>query len=103
MPEDIDPDRMEEIKNSDETWLLDFWAEWCHPCEKYSPIFEEVSEEVEDINFGSVDMEEHQELGTDMGVRALPTTLMLRNGEEVARSAGAMSKDELKKFIKKNS
>lgn len=102
MPEHIDPEKMEDIKNSDDTWVVDFWAEWCHPCKKYAPVFEEVSEETEDVHFGKVDMEEHQQLGTELGVRALPTTLVLKGGEEVDRNAGAMSKDELKDFIQKN-
>ncbi|MFB6147971.1 MAG: thioredoxin family protein, partial [Candidatus Nanohaloarchaea archaeon] len=77
MPVDIDSEKMEEIQNSDETWVIDFWADWCKPCEKYAPTFESVSEEVEEVNFGKVDMEEHSSIGQDLGVRALPTTLIL--------------------------
>ncbi|MFB6291927.1 MAG: thioredoxin [Candidatus Nanohaloarchaea archaeon] len=103
MPEDIDPEQMEDIKDSGETWVIDFWAEWCGPCKKYAPIFEEVAEEMGDVNFGKVDMEEHQQLGTQLGVRALPTTLVIRDGEEVARSAGVLQEDELRDFVESNS
>lgn len=103
MPTDLDPESMEEVQNSDETWVIDFWAEWCGPCQKYSPKFENVAEEVETVNFGKVDMEEHQELGTELGVRALPTTLILRKGEEVARNTGVMQEDELKDWVEENS
>ncbi|MFB6213586.1 MAG: thioredoxin [Candidatus Nanohaloarchaea archaeon] len=99
MPTDIDEDRMEEIQNSDEVWVIDFWAEWCKPCEKYGPIFEEVSEKVDGVNFGKVDMEEHSQLGQNLGVRALPTTLILKGGEEVDRNAGVMQADELEDWI----
>jgi thioredoxin len=99
MPESLTPDRIEEIQNSDETWVIDFWAEWCGPCKQFSPIFEEVSEEVEGVNFGKVDMEEHQQLGTSMGVRALPTTLIIQGEEELGRKSGAMSRSELEEFI----
>ena len=102
MPVDIDPDKMEEIQNSDETWVIDFWAEWCGPCKMFSPVFEEVSEEVDDVNFGKVDMEEFQQLGTKLGVRALPTTMMIKNGSEAARTAGAMGKDDFKAWLEKN-
>lgn len=102
MPTDIDPDKMEDIQNSDETWVIDFWAEWCQPCKKLAPIFEEVSEEVEDVNFGKVDMEEHQQLGTSMGVRALPTMIILKGDEEVARTSGVKKKDELKNWVQEN-
>jgi thioredoxin len=103
MPTDIDSDRLEEIQNSDETWVIDFWADWCQPCKKLAPIFEEVSEELGDVNFGKVDMEEHQQLGTSMGVRALPTMVIMKGDEEVARTSGVKKKDELKNWIQENS
>lgn len=102
MPTDIDPDKMEEIKNSDETWVVDFWADWCQPCKKLAPIFEEVSEEVEDANFGKVDMEENQEIGTGMRVRALPTILIMKGDQEVARTSGVKKKDEFKAWVQEN-
>lgn len=102
MPTDIDSDTMEEIQNSDDTWVIDFWAEWCKPCQNYAPVFESVSEEVDSVSFGKVDMEDNQEVGQNMGVRALPTTVILKNGEEVARNAGVMQEDELKDWIEEN-
>jgi thioredoxin 1 len=102
MPTDIDSEKMEEIQNSDETWVIDFWAEWCGPCKKLAPRFKDVSEELDDVNFGKVDMEEHQQIGTSNGVRALPTLLIMKDGEEVTRKAGAMSKKELKDWIESN-
>lgn len=102
MPVDIDSEKMEEIQNSDETWVVDFWAEWCGPCKKLAPRFEEVSEELDNVNFGKVDMEENQQLGTQNGVRALPTLLILKEGDEAARKSGLMKKDELKDWIQEN-
>lgn len=103
MPADIDEDKMEEIQNSDETWVIDFWADWCKPCEKYAPIFEEVSEEMDGVNFGKVDMEERSSIGQQLGVRALPTTVILEGGDEVSRNAGVIKADELKSWIQENS
>jgi thioredoxin 1 len=102
MPTDIDADKMEEIQNSEDYWVVDFWAEWCGPCKKLAPVFEEVSEEIEEVKFGKVDMEEHQELGTKLGVRALPTMLILKDGEEIARTSGAMPKQKLKNWVEEN-
>jgi thioredoxin 1 len=101
MPTDIDPDKMEEVKSSEEYWVVDFWAEWCGPCKKLAPVFEEVSEEM-DHNFGKVDMEENGDIGTEFGVRALPTLLILKNGEEVARTSGALNKERLTDWIEDN-
>ena len=102
MPVDIDSAKMEEVQNSDEYWIIDFWAEWCGPCKKLAPIYEEVSEEVENVNFGKVDMEENQQLGTELGVRALPTLVIMKGGEEIARKSGAMPKQKLKSWIEEN-
>jgi thioredoxin 1 len=102
MPTDIDTEKIEEIQNSEDYWVVDFWAEWCGPCKKLAPVYEEVSEEMEEVNFGKVDMEEHGDIGTEMGVRALPTLVIMKDGEEVARKSGAMPKQKLKSWIEEN-
>jgi len=102
MATNIEPEDFEDIQNSEQTWVVDFWADWCAPCKKLAPVFDEVSEKVENVNFGKVDMEKNQQLGTKAGVRALPTLVIFRNGEEVARKSGAMKKEELTSWIKEN-
>ncbi len=99
MPTELDEEGLQEAMDSGETWVVDFWAEWCGPCKKMAPHFEEASKEVENVKFGKVDMQEHQQLGGEMGVRALPTLLILKDGEEVGRKSGMMNKDQLKSWI----
>jgi thioredoxin 1 len=101
MPEELDPSTMEEAENSGETWVVDFWASWCGPCQKMEPIYEEVSEEIEDVNFGKVNMEEHSSLATKYGVQALPTLLMIKDGDIVAKNEGFMDREDLKNWIQK--
>ena len=90
---------MEEAENSGETWVVDFWASWCGPCQKLAPIYEEVSEEVENVNFGKVNMEEHSSLATKYGVQALPTLLIIKDGDIVAKNEGFMDKESLKSWV----
>jgi len=98
MPEELNEEGLEKAIGSGEAWVIDFWADWCGPCKKMAPHFEEASEEL-DVNFGKVDMDKHQQLGGKMGVRALPTVLIFEDGEEIARKSGFMDKDKLKNWI----
>jgi len=99
MPKELDEDGLQEVMDSDDTWIIDFWAEWCGPCKKLKPIYEKVSEDVDDVEFGKVDMQEHQQLGGKMGVRALPTLLIIKDGEEIARQTGVMTEKQLRTWI----
>ena len=101
MVTDIDSDKIDEILNSEGTWVIDFWGDWCDPCKKLAPKFEDVAKEV-DTNFGKVDMGENSDIGTQFGVRALPTLLIVKDGEEVARTSGNMEKEELQEWIESN-
>lgn len=89
-------------KTSDGAWVVDFWADWCGPCQQLAPIFEEVSDEISTVNFGKLDMGEHSSVGSDCGVRSLPTLVIYRDGEEVARKSGVPSKSELEQWIREN-
>ncbi|MFB6180971.1 MAG: thioredoxin [Candidatus Nanohalobium sp.] len=102
MPVEVDEEKMGEVKNSEETWVIDFWAEWCGPCKKLAPVFEEVSEEFDDVKFGKVNMEEQSSLGSRYGVRSLPTLIIIENGEEKARNTGLMTEPGLKNWIEEN-
>lgn len=102
MAEALDAERMDEITDSGETWLVDFWAEWCGPCKQMSPIVEELSEEMDGINVGKINVEEHQDVATEYGVRSIPTFLIIRDGDEAARTMGAMNKDEFRDWIELN-
>jgi len=99
MPTDLDASSMEDVENSDETWVVDFWASWCGPCQKMEPIYEEVSEETEKVNFGKVNMEENSDLATKYNVKALPTLLMIKEGDVVAKNEGFMDKEELESWV----
>lgn len=80
--------------------LVDFYANWCGPCKMLSPIIHELSEEITDIKFLKVDIDEASELAEKYDVMSIPTIILFENGVEVKKNIGLISKSELEKFIK---
>lgn len=76
--------------------IVDVWAPWCAPCRRMNPLFEELKA----IYAGRVDVlkvnaDESQPLVKQLGVLGIPTTILYRNGEEIGRRTGAMSRGDL--------
>ena len=89
-----------EVLNSEKPVLVDFWASWCGPCRILSPIVDEISEEVQTIKIGKVNVDEQQDLAGKFGVMSIPTLILFKNGQPVNKSVGAKSKAALLDFIK---
>lgn len=79
--------------------IVDFWAEWCGPCKMIGPIYEELSNEMENITFAKLNVDEHPEVAANAGVRGIPTMVLYKDGDEVGRIVGFLPKDALKKKI----
>ena len=78
---------------------MDFYATWCGPCKMFGPIFEEVSKE-KDMNFIKLDVDKYSDIAREYGVMSIPTMILFRDGKEVKRHTGFMSKDDLLEFLK---
>lgn len=90
----------EEVLNSDKTVLIDFYADWCGPCKAYSPIVEAVASENEDIKVVKINVDNAQEIAYKYQVMSIPTTVIIKNGKEVNRAVGMMSKSDLIEMVK---
>ncbi len=80
--------------------IVKFGASWCGPCKQLAPIFESVSNEVEGVVFGEVSIDDSGNLSTELGIRAVPTMILYRDGEEVERKMGG-GRDNLDDLVDK--
>jgi thioredoxin 2 len=80
--------------------VIDFWAPWCGPCVSFAPVFAEAASSLEpQLRLAKVDTEAQPALAQRFGIRSIPTLLVMRNGREVARQAGAMNGMQLRQFL----
>lgn len=83
----------EKIKNG--VVVVDFFATWCGPCKMLSPIMDEVEQEMPDVEFLKIDVDQEEDLARRFGVMSIPTIIVFKNGEIKAQNVGFMSKDEV--------
>lgn len=84
----------QEVLQSNETVLVDFWAAWCGPCKMLAPILEEL-DGVAPCKIVKVDVDENRSLALQYAVASIPTLLVFRNGQLVNRSVGLISRRKL--------
>jgi thioredoxin len=88
------------VLHSDRPVLVDFWAEWCGPCRALAPTMEAVASEWQDrARVVKLNVDESPVITERYGIRAIPTLILFKGGEEAERMLGAVSKTEITRKI----
>jgi len=93
----------EEALKSEVPVLIDFWAEWCGPCQMVGPAVEELAEEYSGkVKVCKLNVDNAREVASNYGIRSIPTLMIFKDGTVKDTIVGAQPKDSLKAFLDKN-
>ena len=90
----------QEVMQSDKPVLIDFYADWCGPCQMMGPVVEEISNEVTDAKVCKGNIDEEMAIAQKYGVISIPTFVVIKNGEVTARDMGAKPKSAVLEMLK---
>ena len=80
--------------------IVDMFATWCGPCRMLGPIIEEVAESHDDVTFIKIDVDECEKTAKNYGIMSVPTLIKFKDGKEVDKKIGYMSKETIEEWIK---
>ena len=90
-----------EVLRSKKIVLIDFYADWCGPCQMLSPIVDQVASEYENLKVVKINVDEAQDLAINYGVISIPTLVVIKDGQETNRTVGLISKNAIEELVKK--
>lgn len=96
---DVTEENFEQTVTQDGIVLVDAWAEWCGPCKRFAPVFEEASEKHPDATFAKLDTEANQGLAAALEIQSIPTLMIFRESIMVFRRAGALAPAALEDLL----
>ncbi len=88
-----------EVLNSEKPVLIDFYADWCGPCQMVGPIVHEIAEELADIKVGKINVDEQPELAAAFRVQSIPMLVVVKEGKIANQSVGLMPKEQILKLL----
>lgn len=88
-----------EVLKSEKPVLIDFYADWCGPCQMVGPIIHEIAEERDDIKVGKINVDEQPELAAAFRVQSIPMLVVVKDGKIANQSVGAMPKAQILELL----
>ncbi len=98
---ELTTENFESTINNNKIVIIDFWAEWCGPCKRFAPVFEESSEKHTDVCFGKINTEDQQELAAHFSIRSIPTLVIFREKIGLYSQPGALPPQALDDLLTK--
>ena len=96
--------KFSEIINSNKPVLIDFYAEWCGPCQTMKPVLNELKTKIANTaTIIKIDIDKNQQLAENLKIKGVPTFMIFKNGETLWRQSGLLSSSELEKVLKQYS
>lgn len=89
-----------DVLNSSEPVVVDFWAEWCGPCRMIAPSLDQIATEMAGkVKIAKINIDENPNVASKLGIRSIPTLMVFKDGKQAATKVGAASKGDLQKWI----
>lgn len=88
-----------DILTTNKITVIDFWAPWCGPCKMLGEIISGLALDNVDVAIGKVNVDENSEIAVKYSIKAIPTVIFFKNGEEVDKIIGIKSKSEFQEKI----
>ncbi len=101
-PEDVGGDNFtRQVEKNSRPVVVDIWAPWCGPCLAMAPAYEQATHELEpDVRLIKLNSDNEPAISSRLGIRSIPTMVMFRGGREIARTSGAMSAQQIVRWIR---
>ena len=91
----------EKTNSADQVVVVDFFATWCGPCKMLTPVLEKAAEELTNVQFYKVDIDEEMELANQYKIMTVPTLLFFKDGKLVFQNSGVISRKQLESMLER--